>query len=307
MLKLVDDIPVHAPSLVDLRGRIRGVPQRCRAHGIVLSKKKFEIGRNVYFAGHKVTDGSIRPDEERLGVISKFPKPQDTHQLRSFLGLANQLGNFLPNLAAGTVQMRGLLRKRMAWVWTPDHKKEFVAVKKLLTSAPAAHYFDLQLESKLLTDASRSGIGFALIQEGPEGQKINYVRLAGITFGRVPLRPGGVGGGVVYAIQKCAFYIMGAPKPFTVVTDHKPLLVVFYKPLSETPNPQLQLQLYRRPRRPGPCRRWGWTCSTPVGRATSSWWTGIRATPLCSGSLLPPPPRWCVPWRGGVSCLASRL
>ncbi len=48
--------------------------------------------------------------------------------------------------------MRGLLRKGTAWVWTPDHKKEFVAVKKLLTSAPVAHYFDLQLESKLLTE-----------------------------------------------------------------------------------------------------------------------------------------------------------
>ena len=41
VLKLVDDILVHAPSLVELRGRIQGVLQRCRAHGIILSKKKF--------------------------------------------------------------------------------------------------------------------------------------------------------------------------------------------------------------------------------------------------------------------------
>ncbi len=50
----------------------------------------------------------------------------------------------------------------------------------------------------------------------------------------------GQGARVVYAIQKCAFYIMGATKPFTVVTDHKPLLGMFNKPLSETPNPRLQ-------------------------------------------------------------------
>ena len=135
VLKLVDVILVHAPSLVELRGRIRWVLQPCRAHGIVLSMKKFEIGRSVHFAGHNVTDEGITPDEERLGAISKFPIPCDTHQLRNFLGLANQLGNFLPDLAVGTVQMRGLLRKRTAWVWTPDHEKEFVAVQKLLTSA----------------------------------------------------------------------------------------------------------------------------------------------------------------------------
>ncbi len=72
-LKLVDDILVHATSLVELRGRIRGVLQRCRAHGIVLSKKKFEIGRSVHFAGHNVTDGGIKPDEERLEPSASSP------------------------------------------------------------------------------------------------------------------------------------------------------------------------------------------------------------------------------------------
>ena len=42
VLKLVDDILVHAPSLVALWGQIRHVLQRCRAHGIVLNKSKFE-------------------------------------------------------------------------------------------------------------------------------------------------------------------------------------------------------------------------------------------------------------------------
>ncbi len=66
MLNLGDDILVHAPSLVEPLGRIQWVLQRCRAHGIVLKKKKFEIGCHVCFAGHNVTDGGIKPDEERL-------------------------------------------------------------------------------------------------------------------------------------------------------------------------------------------------------------------------------------------------
>ncbi len=59
VLKLVDDILVHAPSLVELRGRIQGVLQRCHDHDIVLSRKKFNFGRRVHFAGHNVTDGGI--------------------------------------------------------------------------------------------------------------------------------------------------------------------------------------------------------------------------------------------------------
>ncbi len=56
-------------------------------------------------------------------------------------------------------------------MWTPDHENEFCAIKNILTFAPVAHYFDPELESYLLTEASRCGIGFALIQEGPDGQK----------------------------------------------------------------------------------------------------------------------------------------
>ena len=130
----------------------------------------------------------------------------------------------------------------MAWVWTPDHEREFANVKKLLTSAPVAHYFDPTLKSKLLTDASRSGVGFALVQEGPDGQmRLITCGSRGLNSAKSRYAPVELEClGVVYAIQECAFYIMGPPKPFTVVTDHKPLLGVFNKPLSETPNPRLQ-------------------------------------------------------------------
>ncbi len=125
-------------------------------------------------------------------------------------------------------------------MWTPDNEKEFVAVKKLLTLAPIAR--DPQLESKLLTDASRSRIGFALIQEGPDGQKrLITCGLCGLNSAEARYTPVELEClGVVYTSQKCAFYIMGPPKLFTVVTDHLLLLGVFNKPISEIPNSRLQ-------------------------------------------------------------------
>ncbi len=53
--------------------------QCCRAQGIILSKKMFDISRHVHFVGHNVMDGGIKPDEERLGAMSEFPTQQDTH------------------------------------------------------------------------------------------------------------------------------------------------------------------------------------------------------------------------------------
>ncbi len=79
-------------------------------------------------------------------------------------------------------------------------------------------------------------------QEGPDGQKrlitsgLWGLNLAEARYAPVELECLRV----VYAIQRYAFYIMGAPQPFTVVTNQKPLLGVFNNPLSETPNPRLQ-------------------------------------------------------------------
>ena len=45
--------------------------------------------------------------------------------------------------------------------------------------------------------------------------------------------------GVHFAVDKCSFYLKGAPS-FTVVTDHKPLEEIFKKDLFDIGNPRLR-------------------------------------------------------------------
>ena len=66
VLKLVDDIIVFAPSIEILKTRLNAVIERCQTNNIILSKKKFEIGIQVTFAGFIISDGGIRPDPKRL-------------------------------------------------------------------------------------------------------------------------------------------------------------------------------------------------------------------------------------------------
>ena len=242
VLKLVDDILVQAATKEELLQRIRQVLQRCRQHGMILSKKKLEIGQEVSFAGHIVGADGVRPDPVRLDAISNFPTPTDVTALRSFLGLANQLGTYLPDLAAASTKLRVLLRKNVSWVWTPEHDDEFNALKNLLTSATIVKHFDPSLRSVILTDASAAGIGFALVQHGPDGAP----RL--ISCGSRSLNPAEKryapveleALGAVFAIQKCSFYMLGSPTTFTLITDHQPLIGFFQRPLNECTNSRLQ-------------------------------------------------------------------
>jgi hypothetical protein len=52
-----------------------------------------------------------RPKAKRTMAMVKFPAPTDLTTLRGFLGLVNQLGHFLPDLAHLTVDLRQLLKK----------------------------------------------------------------------------------------------------------------------------------------------------------------------------------------------------
>ena len=52
--KLVDDILICANNFEQLCERIRNVFERCREYGITLSKKKYQIGPEVKFAGYVI-------------------------------------------------------------------------------------------------------------------------------------------------------------------------------------------------------------------------------------------------------------
>ena len=102
--KIVDDILIWAESEEELMERMRVILNRCKEHNITISRKKLELG----------TD------------------------LRSFLGLANQLAAFVPDPVHISAGLRPLLKKGNVWVWEKEHEEEFNKIKNLLTSPTIA-------------------------------------------------------------------------------------------------------------------------------------------------------------------------
>jgi hypothetical protein len=83
----------------------------CRKGNLTLSKDKIKWGQKIGFAGYIISSTGIYPDPARTLAIRQFPVPKDLSSLRGFLGLANQLGHFLPDLAHMTVNLRLLLKE----------------------------------------------------------------------------------------------------------------------------------------------------------------------------------------------------
>jgi transposase InsO family protein len=239
--KLVDDILVEADSITQLDERLRALLSRCRKHMIRLSLSKLQIGHEVSFAGHLIGKNGIKPDPQKVEALRDFATPTDLTQLRSFLGLANQLGHFLPDLAQSTIEMRKLLRKDIAFQWLEKHEDEFQKVKRILTSPVIVKPFDPSLPTDLLTDAScLNGLGFALTQQDPQG-RIRLISCGSCSVTDTQSRYAPVELeclAIVWAIQKCSFWLKGL-QTFRIITDHNPLLGVFSKPLGDIENPRL--------------------------------------------------------------------
>ena len=239
--KIVDDILIHACSMETLFQRIRDVLQRCRKHGITISKKKMQIGQQVKFAGYLVSQHGVQPDPEKIKAISEFPAPTDLTSLRSFLGLANQLGQFVPDMAHMTEPLRTLMKKDVAFVWLPDHQLAFDQIKKLLSSQMIVKFFDKNLKTELLTDASRlKGLGFAMTQRNPDGS-IRLIQCGSRSLTQTESRYATIELeclAIQYAVHKCRHYLTGLPH-FSIWTDHRPLMGIFSKSLEDLSNSRL--------------------------------------------------------------------
>jgi hypothetical protein len=83
--KIVDDILCWRATMQELISKLVTILMRCKAIGITLSIKNFKISKEVAFAGYVVKQGAIRASPERAIVLKEFPRPQNIHELRSFL------------------------------------------------------------------------------------------------------------------------------------------------------------------------------------------------------------------------------
>ena len=61
--------------------------------------------------GHEIDENGIKPNEEKNEAILKLNPPENTKELKSFLGAIQYVAKFLPKLSEQTDRLRKLLKK----------------------------------------------------------------------------------------------------------------------------------------------------------------------------------------------------
>ncbi|XP_050709713.1 uncharacterized protein LOC126994436 [Eriocheir sinensis] len=243
-VKVVDDVLVYGEDYLQHLHHVNTVLARCRASGITLNAEKFILAAPaVKLCGFVLSANGIDADPEKVRAITDFPTPANITDLRSFMGLVNQLTEFTPEISAAAQPLRPLMSPRRAFVWTVDHEEAFQRVKAALSTPPQLAMFDPQLPTTLQTDASRlNGIGYALLQDHGGGKfrliqcGSRFLTDAETRYATIELEMLAA----VWAMQKCSFYLKGLHH-FEHVTDHRPLIPILNNyTLDAVENPRLQ-------------------------------------------------------------------
>jgi hypothetical protein len=221
----LDDILIYSRSAAEHEHHLRLVLQRLREHKLYCRPHKCHFNQaELEYLGHIVGASGVKVDPRKVKAVQEWPVPQDVHQLRSFLGMANYFRRFIQAYSALTRPLTDLLKAQasVARDWNPKAQAAFEGVKYALTHAPVLVLPDFAAAQKdqpfeVIADASGGGIGAVLLQGGRpiafESKKFTPAELNYDTSQKELLA-------TIHALRTWRCYLAGVP--FILVTDHHP-------------------------------------------------------------------------------------
>jgi hypothetical protein len=146
---------------------LRVVLQRLWDHKLYAKFSKCEFWlKTVKFLGHTISHDGISIDPSKVQEVMDWKPPKSVHQIRSFLGLAGYYRRFIPDFSRIAKPMTELLKKEVKFVWSEACEKAFHTLRQHLTSAPVLVQPDNSKPFEVFCDASGTGLGCVLMQEG---------------------------------------------------------------------------------------------------------------------------------------------
>ncbi|KAF7841378.1 Transposon Ty3-G Gag-Pol polyprotein [Senna tora] len=171
----------------------------------------------VEYLGHIIRKDGVHVDSKKIAAMVDWPTPINVRQLRGFLGLTGYYRKFITCYASIAHPLTELL-KRNRFKCHEVADQAFQQLKLCMTRAPVLALPNFSLPFVVDTDASNTGIGAVLTQNGHPvaffSKKLCHKLSNASTYVRELYA-------ITQAVAKWQHYLLG--RKFTVRTDHKSL------------------------------------------------------------------------------------
>ena len=221
-----DDIIVYGKDEEEHDKNLHKLLATLQKAGLTVNKTKCEFRKKeVEFYGFIFSADGLRPDPKKVEALKQAQAPQNSSEVRSFLGMAQYSARFIPNFATLTEPLRRLTRQEVSWAWGDEERKSFNDVKQSLCESATLAYFDIKKRPVLVVDASPVGVAGLLSQDG---KTVCYASraLSGVEQRYSQTEREALA--IVWACEQFDVYIRGTE--FKIITDHKPLVTIWDKP-----------------------------------------------------------------------------
>jgi hypothetical protein len=163
----IDDILIYSKNEEEHSKHLRIMLTRLTEHQLYakFSKCMFWL-EEIQFLGHILSAKGIAVDSIKVKDILEWKPPTTIHQVQSFLGLAGYYRRFILDFSKIVKPITGLLKNDTKFDWSSKCNEAFEQLKVLLTTALVLAQPDVEKPFDVYCDASGSGLGCVLMQEG---------------------------------------------------------------------------------------------------------------------------------------------
>ena len=161
----IDDCTVFGDTNIEFVSRLKLIFERFRKHNLYLKASKCFFGYSeLEFVGKVVSEKGLQISRAKIHSVLDFPLPTVNKKLKSFLGTANYLRDFVRDYSTISQPLNQLLtdyNKTRRVVWTPESTAAFHEMKLAISTM---HFMSDIAPITLHTDVSDYGVGGHLFQ-----------------------------------------------------------------------------------------------------------------------------------------------
>ena len=117
----------------------------------------------------------------KVNDILNAREPSNASEVRSFLGLVQYSARFIPDLATISALLRNLIRKNVSFTWGQADQNSFDKLKQELASGDTLGYFDKNIPTQVIADASPVGLGAVLTQKQGDDYRVIFYASRSLT------------------------------------------------------------------------------------------------------------------------------
>ena len=192
--------------------------------------KTYFMLKKVKFLGHIIEDKKVKPLTSRIDGFQKLEPPTSMKALQRYLGTINFLAKYVYGMHPILQPLYNLLHKENDFKWTKEHQTIFEQMKRTITHKLELTMPDTKKPFYIITDASNTSIGAALLQQHPTEKKMRLISANSRLFTPIEMRLSTLireCSAIIFALTEYEFLLTGSNHPIILFTDHKPIIYLF--------------------------------------------------------------------------------